>query len=344
MKNFLLAFLVFLVWSAIGMWYYGCVIKGVCREFSIDSTNNTVADEVITIDPAIEKQRVADSIAEIENQNRIAAQEEQVRLLEQFNTSDFKVVNKQNGKIIFYYPNPVTIYKDRVKMYIPPRNRDFYFEYINFIERNPTATLHIYAAYDPNTEQVKTDSLGIGRAQYLKNRLIRVGANPDNIRVHGVEQDLNFDFKGRNYKGIYLELDNVTTEEPLPVSSSNNDGNAFIGISNSGLNRTIHAGFANNSFRPTNELRLYAMELLNYLKLNPTKRITVIGHTDNTGNTEDNTTTGMKYARIAGDFLVTVGIPANNLKIFSRGDSSPIVPNSSDYNRSMNRRIEIKVN
>ena len=178
----------------------------------------------------------------------------------------------------------------------------------------------------------------------VKNRLIRVGANPDNIRVHGVEQDLNFDFKGRNYKGIYLELDNVTTEEPLPVSSSNNDGNAFIGISNSGLNRTIHAGFANNSFRPTNELRLYAMELLNYLKLNPTKRITVIGHTDNTGNTEDNTTTGMKYARIAGDFLVTVGIPANNLKIFSRGDSSPIVPNSSDYNRSMNRRIEIKVN
>ena len=43
MKNFFTAFLFFCIWAIFGMWYYSCVIKGLCNDISF--FNETKATE-----------------------------------------------------------------------------------------------------------------------------------------------------------------------------------------------------------------------------------------------------------------------------------------------------------
>lgn len=333
MKNFLLALVVFLLWSLIGMWYYSCVIKGLCLYTTFWSSSKK--SESIDNEKLKEQERYfqfqKDSIAleEIKAKEAIA---EKLRVSNLFSDGEFKALSYPNNDTIFYYQSPVTIYKDRAKIFVPEYNRRYKEDVAKYFALNPNARLVIYGAYDPNNELITSDSLGVARAQFLKERLVRSGLNPDRILTLGVQQNLKFDARDRNYRGISMEF------KQLPVLDSEDIEQEEI------THKILFSAFDQETFRPDATLRTYADELLAYLNKNPSKTVLVIGHTDNLGDNEYNKWIAQQRAKNVKDYLVSRGIEERKILAISKGESEPMLPNTSEANRSRNRRIEIKVN
>lgn len=73
------------------------------------------------------------------------------------------------------------------------------------------------------------------------------------------------------------------------------------------------------------------------------EKIEVAGHTDDVGSKEANMTLSEKRAEAVVDYLVDQGISRTRLKAEGYGPEQPMVPNISDRNRRMNRRVEFKI-
>lgn len=93
------------------------------------------------------------------------------------------------------------------------------------------------------------------------------------------------------------------------------------------------------------DLVKYATDLKKFLIKNPSKRATIVGHTDNVGNGNDNFSIGLKKARQIKWYLtVRRGIPRSKIKAISRGEEDPIESNNSVWGRNKNNRVQIIVN
>lgn len=67
----------------------------------------------------------------------------------------------------------------------------------------------------------------------------------------------------------------------------------------------------------------------------------ITGHTDNTGTAAINIKYGKKRAEALKKYMVSLGAPAANIIIESRGQDDPIAPNDTDENRAKNRRATV---
>lgn len=105
----------------------------------------------------------------------------------------------------------------------------------------------------------------------------------------------------------------------------------------------------NNLFFPTNsfELEKKSKTELNRLKrfMNqyPTISVEISGHTDDVGSDAANLTLSDNRAKAVYDYLVNAGVKADRLTFKGYGETQPAVANSSDANRRLNRRIELRI-
>ena len=79
--------------------------------------------------------------------------------------------------------------------------------------------------------------------------------------------------------------------------------------------------------------------VLNY----PSLRLTIEGHTDNTGSAEINQTLSEQRANAVRDYLVNQGLDASSLSAQGLGTSNPVADNGTAEGRQKNRRVEIIV-
>lgn len=84
-------------------------------------------------------------------------------------------------------------------------------------------------------------------------------------------------------------------------------------------------------------------KLIELLQENPTLIIEVGGHTDNTGNPNDNIQLSTKRAKAVVDYLVNNGITPNRLQYKGYGAAVPIADNKTEAGRAKNRRTEFKI-
>ena len=84
--------------------------------------------------------------------------------------------------------------------------------------------------------------------------------------------------------------------------------------------------------------KLYGI-LLTY----PSLRLTIEGHTDNTGSAEVNQTLSEQRANAVRDYLVNQGLDASSLSAQGLGTSNPVADNGTAEGRQKNRRVEIIV-
>ena len=72
-------------------------------------------------------------------------------------------------------------------------------------------------------------------------------------------------------------------------------------------------------------------------------RIVITGHTDNTGDHEQNLRYfGLKRAESLKAYMVGKGVPADQIKCESKGDLEPVADNSTRDGRALNRRANIR--
>jgi peptidoglycan-associated lipoprotein len=82
-------------------------------------------------------------------------------------------------------------------------------------------------------------------------------------------------------------------------------------------------------------------ELRDILKDYPDYKLTIEGHCDERGSAEYNLALGDARAKAAKDYLVQVGIPADQLSIISYGKDRPVCEEHDEACWQRNRRIHI---
>ncbi|MGR3811912.1 OmpA family protein [Jiulongibacter sp. NS-SX5] len=79
-----------------------------------------------------------------------------------------------------------------------------------------------------------------------------------------------------------------------------------------------------------------------YLKRNPTEKVYVVGHTDNTGGFDSNMSLSEKRAQSVLEALQSKhGIQSSRLKAAGVGPVAPVSTNSTEEGRTKNRRVEL---
>jgi len=84
--------------------------------------------------------------------------------------------------------------------------------------------------------------------------------------------------------------------------------------------------------------------LANYMGKYPDKKVTLEGHTDNTGTAELNKKLSQQRADFIRGVLISKGVAADRITAIGYGQSQPVASNSSASGRQKNRRIDIKFN
>ncbi len=79
------------------------------------------------------------------------------------------------------------------------------------------------------------------------------------------------------------------------------------------------------------------------LNQNPASTVTIIGHTDSTGDDAVNDPLSVERAAHTRDYLALRGVSQNRIVIDGRGEREPIATNEDAAGRARNRRVEIYV-
>jgi outer membrane protein OmpA-like peptidoglycan-associated protein len=104
------------------------------------------------------------------------------------------------------------------------------------------------------------------------------------------------------------------------------------------ITQQIHFAFNKSEIRAISYPVLDAV--VDVLKKNPEIKIEVQGHTDNVGSPQYNKTLSNSRANAVKDYLVRKGIARDRLTAKGYGLEKPLVPNDSDKNRALNRRVQ----
>ena len=79
------------------------------------------------------------------------------------------------------------------------------------------------------------------------------------------------------------------------------------------------------------------------MKEDASMKIVITGHTDNTGNAEKNLRYfGMKRAEALKNYMVKKGVPADQIRCESKGQTEPVADNATKEGRAQNRRANIR--
>ena len=76
---------------------------------------------------------------------------------------------------------------------------------------------------------------------------------------------------------------------------------------------------------------------------NPEINMEISAHTDDVGADAFNILLSNRRAKSVVDYLFSQGIPTSRMKSKGYGKSQPLLPNTSDENRALNRRVEMRI-
>ncbi len=329
MKNFLIAFLVFLVWSFFGLWLYSWLQPSVSQDSDetavttpIKDSSSSQVDEPLQIDESNGLyENEVDSLSLVENV------EDPVNNIE---TPSGLKASTPSGDLVFLYPKGITITKNLAQVTIDPSLLDFKYKLNTYLIEHPNEELHIASLYSAS-ENIVSPNLGFQRAKNIENTLIETGINPERLVIKPVIREIDFDAFGKYSNGISFVF------QPLDT--------ARIAARKLAIPETtvLYPKIVNNEIFVNPALEGILEEVKTAVARNPDLKIEVIGHTDNVGNANDNYLLALKHARQVRWYLVTKGkLDRKQVIAKSKGESESIASNKTERGRFLNRRIEIK--
>jgi outer membrane protein OmpA-like peptidoglycan-associated protein len=208
-----------------------------------------------------------------------------------------------------------------------------------YLDANGDKRFNITGYYTSNeTNNSAFPNLGLARANSVKNYMKAKGISSKVINTFGglkddIVSDKNKDFLGPLSFDIFTRTDEATlkdkelkeiceTIKENPLKLYFDSGKAHINLS-----KEQREKFTSISS---------CIDKLGMI-------VQVIGHTDNTGNSENNMKLGKKRADFVKDYLVQNGILKDNIETSSKGQNEPIANNATKEGRVKNRRIVITI-
>lgn len=181
------------------------------------------------------------------------------------------------------------------------------------------------------------------------------------IRLYDLQtQELVSGFMSDEQSGEYLAVVNNDSHYALYVES---DGYLFKSLSFDVTDRDLevrqdihverlqkdkveilnHVYFETGDYNLTEKSKLELDKLVRFMNDNRNVRIEVSGHTDDVGSDADNLKLSEKRAESVVNYLTGKGISGQRVQFKGYGETKPRVPNDSEENRRMNRRIEWRI-
>ena len=305
MKNFLLAFFVFLIYSDFGMWYHDCIIIEVCTDSVFESEPNEISKDMKTSSDT----NTTDPTSDISISNESSEQ-----------TSD---------DVLFDFPDNLRIVANEPTVVFPDGQNAFKESIFSFMNENQDKELIVTGLFNSDEAQ-RNDQIGKQRASFIKDLLVNFGINENRVSIDSKLSDIDYDAAKAYRGGILFRFNDISDIKKKAIESDI-------------VNKTLYSGFGSKEFRADNTLQAYALELKNYLENYPGKTANIIGHTDSVGDNLANDWYGMERAKNVKQYLVSMGIPESKLFASSKGETQPIASNGTIEGRRKNRRIEIKV-
>ena len=114
-----------------------------------------------------------------------------------------------------------------------------------------------------------------------------------------------------------------------------------VGTQVSGIISNIYVDY--NSIVKKGQVIAELDKIYQFLANNPSLRIEIGGHTDNTGSISFNQTLSLKRAQAVADYLVQRGIHPDRITAAGYGFDKPIGDNRTEEGRAKNRRTELKI-
>jgi outer membrane protein OmpA-like peptidoglycan-associated protein len=112
------------------------------------------------------------------------------------------------------------------------------------------------------------------------------------------------------------------------------------------LGTPVEVYFKNNSsyFIESEEYKNFLILAKAYISENPKEKLRIVGHTDSEGSTKQNKRFSLSRAIRMRDNLIKEGFKQSNLQIEAKGESEPLVDNTTEQNKALNRRVSIVLN
>ena len=295
MKNFVKAFLFFLCWASAALVIQRPDFK---KDVSKRNTENTSIKE---------NKETPQTLKSIPKKNTA-----HLKIKQEILPLKFKhkfVTNASHTRVLF--PEQFFYFKDSI---------------FNFLNNNPKKEILIVGHYLPDELLSNNTNFGQKRADYIKNKLIKHGINPEKLNTKDSIISYNYDQDGFYADGINLFYVELSKEKMTSLYSKLSP-------------KTIQNSFVrNNKLILNNQLRTYAFELKDFLTSNPNKMVNIIGHSNKNKSAEISNSIGLELAQQFASFLEEIGIVKSKLKIMSKGDSE------ANKNSTPNKRIDIIIN
>lgn len=205
-------------------------------------------------------------------------------------------------------------------------NKEFLDAVTKYMKENPDHKLKITGYYTKNEKNKDSyANMGVSRAAEIRKLLVARGIKSDRFSLEGVVAG------------------NLNTPARFDAILPSKDGKKLATTAQTFEDRTYYFDYNSDKFVPTSQFRTYTKEVVEYLKQDKSKRVSVIGHTDSDGEDAGNIALGRKRARMIRKYLVDNGVSQGRISIDSRGEREPAATNDTDAGKAKNRRVNVRL-
>ena len=194
------------------------------------------------------------------------------------------------------------------------------------IAMRPKKSLHHFVVINPLTGDA------------IKDAQLRLNGQPtpaDTALRINLERTLQVSAKGYMFYDTLFHTGNDTRERTVLV--------ALLPIEKNMVLQLRNIQFEHDSYELMESSNDELESLAQLLIMNPTLRIELSSHTDDQGSDRYNDRLSTLRGQAVEKWLLNRGIPSERMVIMGYGKRKPLVPNDSDEQRAINRRVEIKV-
>ena len=155
-----------------------------------------------------------------------------------------------------------------------------------------------------------------------------------------IEDKAKADAEAEAAEKARLEAERIKAQE-LEEKMAQEKAAKIAAARNRFVNQNIH--FEYDSAELSSMAKMLLKEKAEWLRANPSVRVTIEGHCDERGTTEYNLALGERRAMAAKDYLVDLGISAGRLDMVSFGEEKPLDDGMTEEAYRKNRRAQFVI-
>lgn len=255
--------------------------------------------------------------------------------------------------------SPVNTHEDQFSLFITANGKKGYYSHEETLASGLSPS-KIYELNIPEENQLKFRSNYVKglvsdkeTKEYLKARIELINLSTNKIEslvqsdsisgeylmvlTQGADYALYINKMGYLFKSLNFNYSAVTDFQPIVID---------IELEKAKVGSAV---VLNNIFFDVDKYELKSRsipelnKIIQFLSENPSVRIEIGGHTDNSGSAQYNTDLSQKRALSVYNYLMSKGVVKSRLTTKGYGSSLPVASNETEAGREQNRRIEFKI-